>query len=92
MGNDGELFHTARGIVGATGNSFSRAWDYLEKDGDAYKRSMQREPHLPPSLFISEQDRVRMGNPAPLAERCIEDYRSPDAMPVRDWDISKIDD
>ncbi len=92
MGNDGDMFRSARGIVGATGWSFSNAWDHLEKDGKAYNRSMQREPHLPPSLFVSEQDRVRIGKAAPLSERCIEDWKSPDAMPVRDWDISKIDD
>ena len=92
MGNDGDFFRSARGIVGATGWSFSGAWDHLEKDGKAYNRSMQREPHLPPSLFVSEQDRVRAGLAAPLSERCIEDYKSHDAMPVRDWDISKLDD
>lgn len=85
------MFDSARGIIGPTGNSFSKGWEMLEKDNGAYLRSMQSETHLPPSLFVSERDRVRLGQPVPIAERCIEDYRSETAIPVGDWDISEIE-
>ena len=91
MGPNHDLFTTARGIVGATGNSFSNAWKYLESDSGQYKASMEREPVLPPSLFVSERDRTRHGEPIPLVERSIEDVRNPDAMPVSDWDISDLE-
>ena len=92
MGNDKELFHSARGIVGAIGWSFSNAWELLERDDGAYMRSMEAERRLPPSTFVSERDRTRHGTPMPLAERCIEDVRSDDAMPVGDWDIAELAD
>ena len=92
MGSGRSMFDSARGIIGPTGNSFSKGWEMLEKDNGAYLRSMQSEKHLPPSLFVSERDRVRLGQPVPLAERCIEDYRSETAMPVGEWDISEIED
>lgn len=92
MGNDQNTFAAARGIVGATGNSFSNAWDLLEKDGGAYVRSLNRDRAIPPSLFVSERDRVRLGETVPLSERCIEDHNNPDAIPVRDWDVQALDD
>ena len=92
MGNDKSMFRSARGIVGSTGNSFSNAWDYLERDGGAYLKSMESDPVLPPSLFVSDRDRVRLGEPTPIAERCIEDHGNADAMPVGDWDISELTD
>lgn len=92
MGNDRSTFAAARGIVGATGNSFSNAWDLLEKDGGAYLRSMNPDRAIPPSLFISERDRVRLGETVPLAERCIEDHNNPDAIPLGDWDMEALDD
>jgi hypothetical protein len=92
MGNDRSMFKAARGIVGATGWSFSNAYDLLEKDGGAYVRSMEREPMLPPSLFVSERDRTRYGEPMPLVERCIEDHGDPDAMSTSNWDMSALDD
>jgi len=91
MGSGRSMFDSARAIVGPTGNSFSKGWEMLENDNGAYLRSMQSDQHLPPSLFVSERDRVRLGQPVPLAERCIEDYRSEEAMPVGEWDISKIE-
>ena len=92
MGNDQSTFAAARGIVGATGASFSNAWDLLERDGDAYVRSMNRDRAIPPSLFVSDRDRVRLGETVPLSERCIEDHQNPDAIKVRDWDIEALDE
>ncbi|MFT7474965.1 MAG: hypothetical protein ACI81L_001897 [Verrucomicrobiales bacterium] len=91
MGNDKSTFKAARGIVGITGASFSNAWDFLERDGGAYLRSLEKEPMLPPSLFISERDRTRYGAPMPLVERCIEDHGDPDALLAGDWDTSELD-
>jgi len=91
MGNDKGTFRAARGIVGPTGNSFSNAWDLLESDGDAYTRSLGRERAIPPSLFVSERDRVRLGLAVPLTERCIEDHGNPDAMPVGKWEIEELE-
>lgn len=90
MGNDKSTFTTARGIVGATGNSFSNAFDLLERDGGAYMRSMNADRAIPPSLFISDRDRVRLGEVVPLPERCIEDHGDPDAIPVGAWDIDEL--
>ena len=92
MGHDPSLFRSARGIVGAPGNSFSGAWEYLERDGGAYLKSMETDPVLPPSLFVSDRDRTRLGQPMPIAERCIEDHGVDDALPVRDWDMAELSD
>jgi hypothetical protein len=92
MGSSNDMFRKARGIVGITGNSFSNAWDYIDSGGDAYLKSMEKEPHLPPSLFISERDRTRLGQPMPLAERCIEDHGNEDRLDVGDWDITELED
>jgi hypothetical protein len=92
MGPDKSTFRTARGIVGATGGSFSGAWDLLEKDDGAYLRSMDAERAIPPSLFVSERDRVRLGQAMPLAERCIEDHGNADAIPIGDWQTEELDD
>ena len=46
--------------------------DKLDEYGDAYVQSFDRR--LPPSIFVSERDRVRHGQPMPLVERCIEDH------------------
>lgn len=91
MGADNSTFNAARGIIGPTGNSFSNAWEHLEKDGAAYNRSMDRERAIPPSLFVSERDRVRHGLAVPLSERCVEDHRNPDAMPIGKWEIEELD-
>ncbi len=91
MGNDKSTFDAARGIIGATGNGFSNAWELLDEGGDAYLKSFGTDQHIPPSLFVSERDRVRYGMPAPVAERCIEDHGNPDAVVVRDWDVRDLD-
>lgn len=90
MGNDKSTFKSARATMGAIGLNRSNAWDYLENDNGAYLRSMEKEPMLPPSLFVSERDRTRHGNPMPLVERCIEDHGSDEI--VGDWDIGEIVD
>ncbi|MDW3177752.1 MAG: hypothetical protein R8J94_10215 [Acidimicrobiia bacterium] len=91
MGNDKSTFTAARGIVGATGNSFSNAWALLESDDGAYMRSLDRDRAIPPSLFVSERDRVRLNQAVPLPERCIEDHRNPNAMAVGDWEIDELE-
>lgn len=89
MGSDTSTFRAARGIVGATGSSFSGAWDLLDKEGDAYLRSLEREPTLPPSLFVSERDRVRHNQAVPLAERCIEDDGD-EVAETQEWDMERL--
>lgn len=89
MGSDTSTFKAARGIVGATGSSFSGAWDLLDKDGDAYLRSLEREPPLPPSLFVSERDRVRHNQAVPLSERRLEDD-SDEVAETQNWDIERL--
>ena len=63
-----------RDITGPLGTAFSNAWDQLDEHGDAYMKSFGDQ--IPPSLFVSERDRVRMNQPMPVVERCIEDWRS----------------
>lgn len=89
MGSDISTFKAARGIVGATGSSFTGAYDLLDKEGDAYLRSLEREPTLPPSLFVSERDRVRHHQAVPLAERRLEDDRD-EVAETQDWDIERL--
>lgn len=90
MGNDKATFTAARGTMGAIGLNRSNAWNYLENDNGAYLRSMEKEPMLPPSLFVSERDRTRHGQAVPLVERCIEDHGN--HQELGDWDISEIVD
>lgn len=61
-----------RDIVGPTGWVVSSAWQELDDHGEAYQNSFDRR--LPPSLFVSDRDRLRASQPMPLAERCIEDW------------------
>ena len=91
MGTNDDVFRAARGIVGITGNSFSNAWEYLDRSGDAYLKSMETDPVLPPSLFVSERDRTRVGQPMPLVERCLEDYGDEGRLEVGEWDIAELD-
>lgn len=83
-------FDSARAIVGPTGNSFSRGWEMLEKDDGAYLRSLRPEHHLPPSLFVSERDRIRHGLPVPMVERCLEDHGDEESMPVQEWRTDEL--
>gem|GEM_PF-860862 len=92
MGNDKSTFHSARGTMGALGMNRSNAWDYLENDNGAYLRSMEKEAMIPPSLFVSERDRTRFGEPMPLVERCIEDHGNPEALEVSQWDMASLKD
>ncbi len=61
-----------RDVIGPTGWLSSNAWAQLDQHGEAYRQSFDRR--LPPSLFVSERDRVRANQPMPIRERCIEDY------------------
>jgi len=90
MGNDRDLFHTARGVVGAGGWGMSGSWKMLEKEDGAYMRSMKADPELPPSLFVSERDRTRVTGAVPMPERCLEDTNDEDRLPVGEWDIAEI--
>ena len=61
-----------RDLTGSTGLGTSRAWDEASRGADAYIDSFDRR--LPPSLHISHRDQVRLNQPMPLVERCIEDW------------------
>ena len=91
LGPQRDQFDTTRGITGMTGASLSGAYSLLEKDDGAYIRSLRKEPVLPPSLFVSERDRVRHGKAMPLSERCLEDVGNEDAPEIGDWDIRELD-
>lgn len=70
-----DMARRTRDVTGPTGYVFSNAWDKLEEHGDAYMKSFDRR--VPPSLFISERDRLRHGQPMPIVERCLEDHGPP---------------
>lgn len=59
-------------VAGPLGIMFSSGWDALERGAEAFDRSF--DPRIPPSLHISHRDAQRLGQPMPLAERCIEDW------------------
>lgn len=71
-GLEPSIHRATRDVTGPTGWVFSATWDELDKHGDAYVRSF--DPKIPPSIFVSERDRQRHGQPMPLVERCIEDH------------------
>jgi len=75
-GISNSIHRATRDVTGPTGWVFSATWDELDKHGDAYMQSF--EPRVPPSIFVSERDRTRHGQPMPLAERCIEDHGTSD--------------
>lgn len=64
----------AREITGPFGAPGSPAYRELERSTDRYVKSFDR--HLPPSLHISERDRLRNGNAITLSERAIEDWQT----------------
>lgn len=66
------ISRAARDVIGPQGALFSNAWEELDRHGQDYVDSFDRR--LPPSIFVSERDRLRMNQPMPLAERCIEDF------------------
>lgn len=68
------IARATRDVTGPTGWVFSNAWQQLDDHGDAYMKSFDRR--IPPSIFISERDRKRHGQPIPVAERCLEDAGS----------------
>lgn len=59
-------------LGGPTGVMTSAGWSRVAESHEAYIESLDRR--LPPSLHISERDRLRAGDAIPLAERCIEDW------------------
>lgn len=60
-------------LSGRLGHGTSRLWNHVEKSGAAYRDSFDRR--LPPSLHISERDRIRAGDPIPRQERRPEDWK-----------------
>ena len=66
-----DIRRSARDIIGPTGDLLSGAWEHVDRDGDAYLGSFDRR--VPPSLFVSNQERSRQNIPIPLVERCLED-------------------
>jgi len=63
--------NAVREVVGPTGFMWSRGWDTMAAGAKAFENSF--DPHLPPSLHISEQERHRFHLAIPVAERCLED-------------------
>ena len=76
------IARATRDITGPTGWVWSNAWDKLDQHGEAYMKSF--DPKIPPSIFVSERDRTRHGQPMPIVERCIEDWphRNTDSGPA----------
>lgn len=60
-------------LSGRLGHGTSRLWDHVEESQTAYRESFDRR--LPPSLHISERDRIRAGDPIPRQERRPEDWK-----------------
>jgi hypothetical protein len=70
--------HSAvREVVGPTGYMWSQGWDRMAEGATAFEKSF--DPHLPPSLHISQQERHRFHLAIPVAERCLEDWVVPQA-------------
>jgi len=68
-GDRRDLQRSARDVMGPLGTGFSNAWDEMAKGSEAYVKSFDRR--IPPSIFVSERDRSRFGQPMPLVERRI---------------------
>lgn len=64
----------ARDVTGPLGAPMSVAYDELERSSKAYMKSFDRR--LPPSIHISERDRIRHGDAIPMAERAIADWKT----------------
>lgn len=67
-----DMQRATRDLTGPTGFVTSPSWNALAENREAYLASFDRR--LPPSLHISERDRVRTGLVVPISERCIEDW------------------
>ena len=72
-GLNSNIHRATRDVTGPTGWAFSATWEKLDEHGEAYMKSF--DPRVPPSIFVSERDRLRHNHPMPLVERCIEDHR-----------------
>ncbi len=70
-----DLSTAARDLSGRLGYGTTALWDQVEGGQAAYKESFDRR--LPPSLHISERDRIRAGDPIPRQERRVEDFKTP---------------
>jgi len=65
-----DLPRSARDIVGPTGWMWSKGWDELARHQATYARSFDRR--VPPSLFVTAEERGRHNIPIPLVERMID--------------------
>ena len=82
-------------LSGRLGFGTTRLWDHVEEGQTAYKESLAREKRLPPSLHVSDRDRLRAGDPIPRAERRVEDFRneaSAERLTVDDILAAKADE
>jgi hypothetical protein len=80
-GDRRDLQRSARDVIGPLGYGFSNAWEQMAKGSEAYVKSFDRR--VPPSIFVSERDRSRFGQPMPLVERRIgepDDPLTPDEI------------
>jgi len=69
-----DIRRAARDIIGPTGWQWSGGWSRLEQHGDAYVKSF--DPRVPRSIHLAKDEQYRQHIPIPLAERCIEDWRT----------------
>lgn len=65
--------NAARDVTGPLGVATSVVYNELERSSDAYIKSFDRR--LPPSIHISERDRVRHSDAIPVVERGIADWK-----------------
>ncbi len=68
------MARAARDITGPLGSAYSGGYQRLGDHWGAYVKSFDR--HLPPSIHISERDRLRHGQVIPVSERAISDWKS----------------
>ena len=66
--------NAARDVTGPLGAPMSGTYNQLARSSDAYIKSFDRR--LPPSIHISERDRIRHGDAIPMAERAIADWKT----------------
>jgi len=84
---ESDLARSTREIVGPMGMMLSNGWQTMADGSSAYVHSF--DAHIPPSLFVAENDHQRRNRPIPLVERCIEDWSS-DAPPPKLWDPAEL--